>query len=410
MHYIRLLRPLSLDNRGNVKIILTINTDLSDSFLSPPEPVPISMCLYDGRTPTEAPKIIRLAASGQQPVWKTGMRVLKFDIPVPKQIIQDVKKNAPNNLGTSGRVYVCIMASSFLKEPLRTVDLPFDDTEGRILGLSAPLSLPGQEPEYLAKRIIRLDSQTAFLELYEDLGESMERHIWDAGVVTTWAVSNMLLSEPSATSDHVVWDKTPLLKQLLCSVSRSRPISIMELGCGVGTLGLGLATALHARLSNFVSEGNVSPSNILLTDLSGAERLAKANISLFENATQRSGGDPSVALDFESLDWEDGKDGTFGPKVDRTIWDLIVVSDCTYNTDTLPALVETMSALANKTTKDTNDEKQMKIMLATKPRHSSETAFFDLMGQAGWEILETAKQRLPHLGKEDEAVEIYLFG
>lgn len=410
MHYIRLLRPLSLDDRGNVKIILTITTDLGDAFLCPPEPVPISVCLQDGRKTLEAPQMIRLVASGQQPVWKNGMRVLKLDVGIPSQIVQDVKKTAPNNSTTYGQVEVCVTASLALEEPVRTVDLPFDKSEGRILSLSAPISLPGQEPQYLAKRRFRLYSEASFLELNEEIGESIDRHIWDAGVCAMGAVSNMLSSGLPTTTDHVIWDKTPLLKELLCSASVSRPVNIIELGCGVGILGLGLAAALNARLTNMASEGDASPSNILLTDLSGAEDLAKTNISLHANAVERSGLVPYVVLDFESLDWEDGKDGRFGPKVGHTTWDAIIISDCTYNVDMLPALVGTLSALSNKTTKDSNDKKHTRVMLATKPRHSSEKALFNLMDQNGWEILETAVQRLPHLGKEEEVVEMYLFG
>lgn len=409
MHYIRLLRPLSLDDRGKVKIILTITTDLGDAFLSPPKPVPISVCLHDGHTTSTASESIRLTTSGSQSVWKDGMRVLKLDVQPPSRVIQGIKTAAVHPAARD-TVDICIMASSDPEEPLRTVDLPFDETEGRILGLSAPISLLGQEPKYLAKRKFRLSPQTSFLELNEEIGESIDRHIWDAGVIAMGAVSNMLSSDLSTDTDHVTWDKTPLLKKLLCSASSSQPVNVIELGCGVGILGLGLAASLHARLSNTACEGEVSPSRILLTDLSGAEDLASTNISLHAKAVERSGQVPAVVLDFESLDWEDGKEGRFGPKVGRTTWDVIIISDCTYNVDMLPALVGTLSALSNKTTKDTNDEKHTRVMLATKPRHASEKALFELMGQNGWEMVETATQRLPHLGRYDEVVEMYLFG
>lgn len=411
MHYIRLLRPLSLDDRGNIKVVLTVTTDLGDSFLSPPAPVPISVHLHDARTFPAASGPIRLTASGsQQPVWKPGMRVLKLDVRVPDNITRDIKKAVAENPVLDGNVDVCIMASAGLDEPLRAVDLPFDETKGHILGLSAPISLPGHEPKFLSKRRFSLASRRSFLELNEEIGESIDRHIWDGGVIAMGAICNML-SGLSTNAHHVTWDQTPLLKELLCSASGSKPVNFIELGCGVGILGLGLAAALDARLTNLASEGSVSmPSNILLTDLPDAEDLARTNISLCSNAAERSGRHPLVVLDFESLDWEDGKNGRFGCKVGRTTWDIIVISDCTYNVDMLPALVGTLSALSNKTTKDTDDVKHTKVMLATKPRHSSEKVLLDLMAQDGWEILETAQQRLRHLGKEDEVVEMYLFG
>lgn len=408
MHYIRLLRPLGLDERGSVKIVLTITTDLGDAFLSPPEPVPISVCLvYDGHTTTIAPNPIRLTTSGPRPVWKDDMRVLKLDVQVPSQVLRGIK-TATTDPATRGTVELYITASSDPEEPLRTIDLPFDETNGRILGLSAPISLPGQEPTYLAKRKFRLSPQTCLLALNEEIGESIDRHIWDAGVIAMGAVSNMLCPGSPTATNHVMWDKTPLLKKLLCSASGSQPVNVIELGCGVGILGLGLAAALHARLSDTASEGEVT-SNILLTDLPGAEDLARTNISLFAKAAEDSGRAPAVDLGFESLDWEEGKEGRFGPKAGGTTWDMIVISDCTYNVDMLPALVGTLSALANQTTRETNDEKQTKVVLATKPRHASEKALFGLMGQDGWEVVERATQRLPHLGKQDEVVELYLF-
>lgn len=405
------MRPLSLDDRGTVKIVLTITTDLGDSFLNPHEPVPISVSLHDGRaTAKSSHQWTRLTASGQQPVWKNGMRVLKIEVLMPSRIAQEIKKAALSSSQAIEQLDVCITASSNPEQPLRTVDLPFDNTDGRILGLSAPLFLPGQEPEYLAKRRFRLSLQGSFLELNEEIGESIDRHIWDAGVITMGAFSNMLFPVPLKFTNHALWDKTPLLKNLLCSASGSQPLNILELGCGVGILGLGLAASLQDKVSESASESVGSPSNILLTDLSSAEEVARANIRLQLKAMKRSGRNPMVVLDFESLDWEDGKEGKFGPKVGCASWDLIIVSDCTYNVDMLPALVSTLSALSNKTTKDTNDAKHTKVMLALKPRHYSEKAFFNLMDQDGWEILESAKQRLPHLGKDDELVEVYLFG
>lgn len=408
MHYIHLLRPMCLDDRGNLKIVLTITNDLGDSFLSPPQPVPITIYLCNGGTSLRSPKLARLTPAGHKTSWREGMRVLKLDLTVPAETKNELKRIASKHPNGNGHTEIRIMASSGWVEPLRIVDFPFLSGEGRIMDLSAPLTVPGQEPVYLAKRRFKLSSDD-FYEVTEEIGDSIDRHLWDAGVVTTGVIANMLSNVDTKTQDHPVWEKTPLLKELLRSTTRSRPLNILELGCGVGILGLGLAAALQKRLNRMMHEADTTPSKILLTDLPGAEGMAKTNISLQAEIMKRSDPSSTIVVDFERLDWVDGKDGKFGPKVGGTIWDLIILSDCTYNVDVLPALVGTLSALSNKTTKDTDDEKHTMVMVATKPRHFSEKAMFDLMNENGWEIIENASQRLLDVGKEDVTVEIYLF-
>lgn len=402
MHYIRLMRPPSLDGKKNLKIVLTITTDLGDSFLSTDEPVPISVWLT--RWPSAGAGICLTTRNKGKTdvVWRVGMRVLKLELPVPDEIIQDMKIMLP--LPVAPTIY--IGASHNLEDNPNASDIPFDHG-GRVLAVKAGFpSLADEEPKFEALREFALPKHGC-LCIREEIGESIDRHVWDAGVMTMGLLLNMCQDG----SPEKKWDKTPLLEDLLCSVNPQNPLNVIELGCGVGILGLGLATALYRRTFSAwnAEEPSQSPSNILLTDLTDAEEVAVRNIGWVKQGMEIVHiGEPSVRTEFESLDWEDGKTGKFGPKTEARGWDLIIISDCTYNVDMLSALVGSISAL-HKMSRGLG-RKSPKVMLATKPRHSSEKALFGLMEGDGWIILEHASQPLPVLGMEDESVEIYLFG
>lgn len=313
------------------------------------------------------------------------------------------------------------------------MEIPFD-TYGRILGLSVPFPTPGLETCYTATRefgtLLTNDRLSGALRIDEEIGESIDRHVWDAGVVTTGLIFDIC---GSGTSTR--WQETPLLRSILIAATSESPLNVIELGCGVGILGIGLATALSARLLQITpcedaqkekqaledgdsgddlagADADAGPSakvpnfgTILLTDLPDAEELTTLNINGCQETQNGSG---AFHLTFESLDWEDGKSGVFGPKASTTAWDLIIISDCTYNVDMLSSLVDTLSALHICSLSLGNTGPR--VMLATKPRHSSEQALFALMLSKGWNILESATQVLPLLGLDDERVELYLFG
>lgn len=409
MHYIRLMRPLSLDKHQKLKLVLTITTDLGDSFLCPVDAVPISVYLTSSPgagtdedenqtfclTPRKAGK------SGT--LWKEGMRILKLELPVPEKAFKSIKKLSSHARPVPA---ICIVASHKLESPPKAADIPFD-AEGRIVALESefPWLSDGQQSFESLRRFALEEGD--FLRIDERIGESIDRHVWDAGVFTTGVLLNLC---QDGTSKHT-WDRTPLLKELLCSVTPTRPLNVIELGCGVGILGVGLAAALHRRMSSSwdPEDATQSPSSILLTDLPDAEEVAVRNIADEKLARKPIlPGKPRVETHFESLDWDEGKTGVFGPKARASSWDLIIISDCTYNVDMLSALVKTISELHKLSMG--RDGKSPRVMLATKPRHSSEKALFGLMDEDDWRILESASQPLPVLGLEDQTVEIYLFG
>ena len=396
------MRPPSLDD-NNLKIILTITTDLGDSFLSSDEPVPISVWL--AKWPQAGAGIcLTPRKNGKTEVfWRSGMRILKLAVPIPKKVLLEMKKVISS---TKPVPTIRITASHDLEDIPKAGDIPFDQ-EGRVLAVEADFPRPtDEEPTFEAWRNFALPGDGC-LRVCEEIGESIDRHVWDAGVTTMGLLLNICQNE----SPQHKWDKTPLLEQLLQSVTPETPLNVIELGCGVGILGLGLAAALYRRNSSLwrPEEPSQSPSHILLTDLPDAEQIAVRNIaSEKQGKLSLPGRKPSVTAKFESLDWEDGKVGKFGPEAEARSWDVIIISDCTYNVDMLSALVGCISAL-HKLSMEMDQKKSPKVMLATKPRHFSEKALFGLMEGDGWSILEHASQPLPVLGMEDESVEIYLF-
>lgn len=402
------MRPPSLDEQRRLKLVITITTDLGDSFLCPDDPVPISVFLTGGfstNTDDDQDKTVCLSSrnAGKSGVyWRQGMRIIKLDLPIPDQVFKSIKSLPEARAAPSIR----IVASHNSEGPPRAADIPFD-AEGRIMAVESEFPGPsGEQRRFESMRRLAL-ADGSFLDVDERIGESIDRHVWDAGVVTTGVLVNMCQGEASEQT----WDRTPLLRDLLCSMTPERPLNVIELGCGVGILGVGLAAGLCRRVSSSWDPENStqSPSHILLTDLSDAEEVALANIANEKKARQAvSTEKPSIDTDFECLDWDEGKTGVFGPKAQALSWDLIIISDCTYNVDMLAALVKTISEL-HKLSVD-KEGKSSRVMLATKPRHSSEKALFGLMDDDGWKILESACQPLPVLGLEDQTVEIYLFG
>lgn len=175
---------------------------------------------------------------------------------------------------------------------------------------------------------------------------------------------------------------TDPINQILAPKAQKQS-TVLELGSGCGIVGLGLAQMLPG-------------CEVLLTDLPEAEEIITLNITASTPAH-------SSSTSFCVLDWEESIPESIG---DRQ-YDLILVSDCTYNSDRIPALVRTLSDLG-KTSPNAV------IILSTKVRHSSEAIFFDLMSASGFGIRSHSTTPLPIMhqgGNEDEfdLAHIYVF-
>jgi predicted nicotinamide N-methyase len=174
----------------------------------------------------------------------------------------------------------------------------------------------------------------------------------------------------------------PGLAELLRQRS-SEQINILELGAGCGIVGIALAQC-HPNCA------------VELTDQADAQDLLARNLG---QAT--AAGNPSLAA--RILEWDAESQG---PSLEHDLT-LIVVSDCTYNADSCPDLVRTISRL-------TSTSPGVRVLVAMKRRHDSEEIFFDLMGDANLQILEKAIIQLPledsDFYSRPPEIELYLFG
>ena len=170
----------------------------------------------------------------------------------------------------------------------------------------------------------------------------------------------------------------PSLKKLL-HPTEPRALRALELGSGCGIAGKTLAM--------------LQPNcHVWLTDLPEAMDLLQLNIQESTNAA-------GSRLSKQVLIW--GRD--FSLDIGQERLDLILVSDCTYNTDSIPALVETFTVLLSRSP-------AALIIVATKVRHASEIVFFDLMADAGIIQFEQLTVPLPSgCDEEDENANIHLF-
>ncbi|KAL6716372.1 hypothetical protein ACLMJK_005938 [Lecanora helva] len=334
--------------KKNVRALITITSDLGDDFY------PGSLNLYA--------KAVALGERGNwqsdwnRIEWKAGMRTVWIEIQNlshnPSQLLELIVNSQPA--------------------------LEADEVSFTIMPevLSARSESFGREKCHTSKRIQRRYRTGCGQErmIYEDTGESIARHIWDAGI-TLIAYLNHVTSQREQISS---------LGRVL-SESRVHNNKFIELGSGCGIVGLELAHLCPA-------------SDVFLTDLPDAMEILNYNISKARFSSRR-GQVISAALDWEKPLFND-------------IWtakhDLIVVSDCTYNSDSIPALVKTLSMLIEISP-------TALIVVSMKVRHESEGIFFDLIANAG--LIEADRVTIPLPDRQRESVgqslvpvDIYTYG
>ncbi|KAI9883396.1 MAG: Mitochondrial presequence protease [Watsoniomyces obsoletus] len=208
------------------------------------------------------------------------------------------------------------------------------------------------------------------LRIQEESGESIARHIWDAGLVLA-----VYLNECIDTTN----DLSTVINQAIIT-STNRSLNVIELGCGSGLVGITFAQA-------------VPRCQVILTDRTEAQELVEWNLSRMMPADQSSAR-------FHVLNWEDEVPSGLNEKD----FDLVLVSDCTYNPSSAPALVKTLDALASPPSRCTG------IVIAMKVRHPSEAVFFGLMAEAGMEQTGCFSVPLPSIMPDmSSTVDIHIF-
>lgn len=170
----------------------------------------------------------------------------------------------------------------------------------------------------------------------------------------------------------------PRLQSRFRAISKNH-LQVIELGSGCGVVGIALAQML-LRCS------------ITLTDLAEVNDIMARNLQIAQSAT-------NSATRFKVLDWEEELD----TEITKEPIDLVLVSDCTYNADSLPALVQVLDRLVQSSP-------DAVVLVSLKRRHESEAVFFDLMRQSALIVLEESVHSLPAAYSEKDRIEMYLFG
>lgn len=167
--------------------------------------------------------------------------------------------------------------------------------------------------------------------------------------------------------------------QKLVHDRHNTPLHAIELGSGCGIVGIALAEM-------------VSQCFVLLTDLPEAEDIVMRNIAAARVA-------PNSRVEYRNLDWDEGLPEDLSSSGN----DLILVSDCTYNADSSPALVSILDQLVKRSPNAI-------ILTALKRRHDSETVFFDLMHSTAFNTLHQDVVQLPSQNGEIDQIELYCYG
>ena len=155
----------------------------------------------------------------------------------------------------------------------------------------------------------------------------------------------------------------------------SKKLSILELGCGCGMVGISIAQT-------------VPDCQVFLTDMSEAQDIAKRNIAAMKNAA-------SSSAVFSPLNW--GAD--LPQMIKNQTFDVVLVCECTYNTVTIPALVQTLCAVGQLSP-------QVLVLVATKIRHSSESLFFEMMDETAFGRVSHTKLPLPRSNDFEDLEEV----
>lgn len=165
-------------------------------------------------------------------------------------------------------------------------------------------------------------------------------------------------------SSTILGTKSPQSLTSLLHIAQFELINVIELGSGCGLVGIALASLRHK-------------CHILLTDLPDAMDILDYNILRSKPASESK-------IEHRVLDWAE----PLPADITEQQYDLILVSECTYNENSIPALVKTLSALVAQSPAAV-------VVLGTKVRHFSERAFFDMMSDAGFVELEHKSIELP---------------
>ncbi|KAH7391861.1 putative methyltransferase-domain-containing protein [Pyrenochaeta sp. MPI-SDFR-AT-0127] len=348
MRYVRFLKTPRVTTEKNtskseVCCLITITSDLGDSFL--PYDIQLSAELLSSQ-PSEHILVWRTVQ------WTGGMRSLPVTFPLPKS-------RAKSPL----RVRIGVEPKSLYDDYSKLAN---EGSRGIVSAWSADFGAPVEAIRLIERRFML--PRGPKVHIWEETGESIARHLWDAGITLSCHLIDMLD------------DSSALSRAILPSQSRTQ-LQILELGTGCGMVGITLAQV-------------VGGANVLLTDLAEAQEIVEHNVKQVKTAKASS-------LRFQELDWDQELPSNLLSS--SSPLDLVLAADCTYNSDSSPALVRTLARLAQVSPK-------VIVAIAMKMRHSSEEVFFGLMTKAAFEETTTITYHLPgdvEVGEETVYLHVY---
>ncbi|KAF1355055.1 putative methyltransferase-domain-containing protein [Delphinella strobiligena] len=354
MHYLRFLKtPKVTVKDGSVILsaVVTVTTDLGETFYL--NDVALAILL---RAPEQEGDIY-LRRTFQ---WTAGMRSLPITLDITRN---DIDWPARLHIGVKGGHMSDHFEYHHNSDALPGIISVWSESLNPIKGKF-------ETRKRVERRFTPLTQRS--LNIYEDTGESIARHLWDGSLALTAYIDRVIGLEPLQT--------VPALESVLASAAFKK-LNVLELGCGCGIVGIGMAQT-------------IPDCDVLLTDLPEVDELVEQNISIAKPAM-------SSNIQFCPLDWE----APLPTKVRSRIFDLIIVAECIYNSDSIPPLVETLSALVQRSPKAV-------ILISTKVRHSSEAMFWDLFEKRGFTQFGKAALSLsgePGHGYGDSATQVDLY-
>ncbi|KAK4936520.1 hypothetical protein LTR10_022627 [Elasticomyces elasticus] len=329
VHYIRFLRTPQTDVNPktiDVSAVVAVTTDLGDALYS--KDLELIITVVEANHPHGV-------LHTDTAMWQAGSRALKL------------KVNCHGKYRSrSVRLHVTTKETLFA---LKMLDVP------RIVdvwSVTFPLN-EKQRTEPIVERQFFLPNRSR-LRMWEETGDSIARHIWDAGLGFLLYFAQALSSSPSPG----VSTFAALLKS-----NKVRRLKVLELGAGCGTVGVAFAQLVKC--------------DMVLTDLDDAQEILASNIKC---ASPLAGS----TIKAEVLDWTSGLGDSSNAK-----YDIVLVSDCIYNPDSSLHLVEILRQLATRTP-------NLLILVGFKRRHEADTIFFERMQKTRFEVKESINIPLPH--------------
>ncbi|EPY50789.1 methyltransferase [Schizosaccharomyces cryophilus OY26] len=306
-YHIRLLKVQPVyakgSKTGTIKAVFTLTTDLGEYFY--PQHCRLQAVVVDVSKGKPTPLISECI------IWKGYEVASTISLTIP---------------ATSNKLQLIILPQTI------TPNVSSHESHRILPVWSDSFSLHINEgPKYVWRYLEHNQWEPLGLCFMEQMGESIAKHIWDAGIVLS---EKMIGQEPEWT------------------FPKNKNLQVLELGAGCGILGISVAS----KYPN---------ASICMTDLEEALGVLEPNIAKNKHLLHNN-------ISTDVFLWS----SQITPSLQKK-WDYILMSDVMYNESSFSALETALKCLMCK---------QTKLFISYKKRHENEKAFMDHLLQ--WCSLE----------------------